>query len=529
VPPVVKRSARPERLPAADFVGPRLVGLGLLVTGVAIAAWPGWAVAVAIAVTVASLAFVVPRPVGVAIVGAAVVAVFVSIWPAFTIGVALVLVVSGLARLAPPVALVVAIATFGVEGELKAQLWAGLSPITADQLAVGAVVLDIALLVGFITLAASQRDRLSALWRKPPGLARIGYALLAVWLAASLIQISESGDLTAGLEGFRLTQSYVLLIVAGALVVLAGAEAALVSLLLPLLLAVGGYAALRTATGPTGVERAFALSRAGTKVYGGVFRTVGSFSGAVGLASFLVPAAVFAFALAILVPRRRIVGGLVFACSLAAIVGSYSRGALVAVAAALVVVVALAFTTASLAAHQKARVAAVVAAVLVVATVGTAAASHASPVIERRTRAFVEPLQDTSLKIRFSAWRDSLHEIADHPFGTGVGTVGRASARNGSAAETTDNSYLKVAREQGIAIALVFVAGVVALLASAIRGLRQASGEMRALGIAAISGFAAFLVLAGSGEYVEQPGKVLAWTFLGCAVGISTRSIRSSS
>ena len=55
----------------------------------------------------------------------------------------------------------------------------------------------------------------------------------------------------------------------------------------------------------------------------------------------------------------------------------------------------------------------------------------------------------TRSRTRFDHWGNTLEKVADEPLGTGLGTVGRATAE-GRRAVFTDNSYLKVLREQGI-------------------------------------------------------------------------------
>jgi hypothetical protein len=48
--------------------------------------------------------------------------------------------------------------------------------------------------------------------------------------------------------------------------------------------------------------------------------------------------------------------------------------------------------------------------------------------------------------------------------------------------------------------------------------MRARGGPLeRPLGVAALCGFVAFLLLCVMGEYIEQPGKALAWTLLGIA------------
>jgi len=311
-----------------------------------------------------------------------------------------------------------------------------------------------------------------------------------------------------------LTQGYVLVALGGILIAAAARRAALLWMLAPLAV-ISGYAAIRGIVGPTDGERVFALTREGVPQYGGAFRNVGSFSGAVGLASYLVPAAVCAFALALLRRELRVPAAVVFVASTVAIVTSYTRAALAAVALGVLLAMALSLRRGS---SRRAKLLAigVTVATLVVGGFAAVVVSSDQPRLRERIHAFVDPLGDRSVRLRLTSWKNSLSAIAHHPLGTGLGTVGRASSSGEDGRVTTDNSYLKVFREQGIVPGAAFVFGLIALCAACIRSQRQPG--VGAVGIAACAGFAAFLVLSGAGEYIEQPGKVLAWTLLGVAL-----------
>ena len=82
---------------------------------------------------------------------------------------------------------------------------------------------------------------------------------------------------------------------------------------------------------------------------------------------------------------------------------------------------------------------------------------------------------------------------------------------------TTDNSYMKVLQEQGVLGGLLFMAGLGGLVVLLALRLARIGVTRRPLGTAALTGFSGFLVLMLMGEYIEQPGKLLAWTLLGVA------------
>jgi hypothetical protein len=455
-----------------------------------------------------------------AAVALAVAVLALSAWPAFTLLVLAVVGVAVLARAAPAFAFAVALLLFGAEGTLKALLTAGETPLPVAPNAVGAVAIDVSLALATLGLVAGSGDALAGIWRGAGQAGQIAMASLAAWLLVSVPQILQSGDLERGLTGFRLTQAYALAAVAGALLLArAGRDGG--RLLLAVLAAVAGYAALRALFGPSELERGFALTRAqGAPEYGEVFRTVGSFSSAVALASFLVPVGVLAFALAVLDVELRLPATLAFAAATVGVLGSYTRVALVALAVGAVLAAALSLAGAIRSPRRKLAVVAVLSGALALGAAATAVASRESPEVRERARAFVDPLDDPSVRQRLDTWRDAAADVRREPLGTGLGTVGRASER-GRRAVTTDNSYLKVVREQGVLGGGLFLLGLALGLAALARGVLRAPAADRPLGVAAVAACAAFLVLAGAGEYVEQPGKVVFWTLLGAAAWIA--------
>jgi O-antigen ligase len=507
-------------------MAPRLALALLLFAALAITLWPSETLFAAVAFAVAGAACLAARKLGLTraattayAVAALVAVVGLALWPTFLLVVTLVAATTVLAFVRPLYGFVAALLLFSAEGLVKAALSAGSTPFDVDATALGAVLLDLALTAAIVAVLLESRDAHGRRgWSAIGRAARIGIALLAAWLALSVVQIPQSGDVVAGLAGFRVTQAYVLVAVAGALLAVATRGRKLAELLLGVCTVVAAYAALRVATGPSAIERAYVLARPGdVKAYGDVFRTVGSFSGAVGLASFLVPAAVFAFALALCSPRNRVAPALAAVLAFVGIVGTQTRGAVVAVAAGTVIAAAL-FV---LAARPSRRAVLLVFAAVVIALAGvagaTAVAMGVSAATSKRAQAFVHPLRDESIRLRLRTLERSVKEVEKHPFGTGLGTVGRASELRGKPV-TTDNSYVKVLREQGYLGGVLFAAGIVVVLGALGARLRRAPGNAT-LEIAAFAAAVSFFVLALFGEYVEQPGKVLAWALLGVAVG----------
>jgi hypothetical protein len=442
----------------------------------------------------------------------------VGVWPAASVVVAAVALVFYLARAAPPYAFAAAVVLFAFEGSLKILVETTGSPLPVEGKAFVAAALDVALVAAVVGLLLERR-RWGWPLARPSRVEAVLLSLLPAWLVVSLLQIPLSPDLSRALAGFRLTQFYVLAAVGGALLLARARprEPVLRALLLGVMVA-AAYATLRAAVGPHPLEFNFARATGAPHLVGDAFKTVGSFTGALGLVSYLAPAGVFAAALAMLLrPLRPLAAVLAAACGVA-VVASLVRVGLVAVAVGFAVV--LAGVVASRRFTRRDRLA-VVAAVCVTGLAGVggvALASGLSPEAGERARGILNPLADESLQIRLEIWREVLGDLRDDPQGAGLGTAGSASWREGNLGLVTDNSYVKIFFEQGVVGGALFVAAVIGALVAVVLRLRGADRFRWAVGTAAVAGFATFLVLALTAEYVEYPGKVFAWSLLGMAV-----------
>jgi hypothetical protein len=441
-----------------------------------------------------------------------------ALWPTLTVAVSIVACLLILAFRAPEYAFLIAILLFASEGSLKALLAHEGTPLGVSSDAVGAALLDLGLGASLLLLVRRKSmDELGRVWRNLPKTARIALALLAAWIAISAIQALAIGSLHQGLDGFRLVQAYVVVGVVGGLALGQVPRRRLVSLLLGGLLVISGYAMLRVISGPSSVEHAYTVSRAGVETYGGVGRAAGSFSAAAGLASYLVPAAVFSFVLALTLPRYRLLASAVFICAVVGIIGSYVRVGVVALVVGLLFGGGLLVAQGRWSRRRRLMLLSAVALAVVLGGVGTAIAARASSDLRARARVFVHPLADKSIQLRFTTWRHALEQTRRHPLGTGIGSAGRASSRGSERGVVVDNSYLLILREQGWLGGPIFVAGVALLLMALARASLDRSRSFSPVAVGALSGAFAFLVLGVAGEYIEQPGKVLAWLFVGLA------------
>lgn len=467
--------------------------------------------------------------------GLAVVAVaaLTAIWPVLTLlGLGTLLMIV-LAVRAPPFALVGAILFYGLEGAIKVGLARELPDLGVTPAAFGAAVIDLVFLVAVLGILRQDRARsLLAIWRSPARWIRVAIVLLGAWIAISFVQLSVAGDLDTALAGFRLTQAYVLAALAGAMLLPRCRHDHLVAALAAVLLVIGAYAAFRAVAGPSESEQAAAFARSTTPLVpsedGVIFRNTGSFSSAIGLASFLVPAAVFLFAAGLFFVRLRAAAWIGFALMVVALVGSHVRTSLLAIAGGVLLAAALLTFASRLPARRKIVLAVAGIPLLIVLVAAGAlvpnAVSGGSEAIGERSAGLLRPLSDASLTTRLDRWDRSLEVAQAHPFGTGIGTVGSATIdEQGTVQSFADNSYLKVLEEQGLLGAIPFILGLcVAFVALAVR-LARSEMPLRGVGAAAVAGSASFFLLAWTSEAIEQPGKVLSWLLLGIALWTATR------
>jgi len=448
-----------------------------------------------------------------------------AIWPALAIGVSIAAVVCALALRSPREGFVLALGLIGLLGLLKARLSSEQTPSPA---AIGAALGDLCLLAAGLALALRDRaGTIRAVWRAGSRGDRVVWSLLLAWLVVSVFQIPQT-DLVDGLEGFRLTQLYVLLVIPGAALFAARVhEERLARGLLALFAVVAGYAALRTFIGAAAWETTFVFDRSTAFRFIELDRTVGSFVSPFDLASFLVPVAAFSLILALLHPRLRVLAGVVFALAMVAIVGSYVRTALLAVGLAAIVVAVLVVLARDT--PRRAKLAAVGATVLLLVggALATVLVGGANEQTQERARGFVDPFEDKSLKIRWEYWERSVEKTADNPFGTGLGTVGRAT-QQGRRLDYVDNSYLKVLQEQGFFFGSLFVIGVLGTLVMLGRRLARAQPTRTPVATAAFGAAVAFFVLCIATEYIETSGKVLAWSMLGAALSYAYAPARAA-
>lgn len=538
---LVERGQAIQPAPAATTRGlprgPAAAGLALLLVALGTAAalvtalWPLAALCVAVVAAAGALAAETRghspamRPAVAAAAAAGLVAVTVplGIWPATSMLLLLVAAAVALGLRAPAAALALGVLMMGLEGSVKLLLSLDPTPIPGGARAVGAAGIDLALAAALAGALLADRGRTGRLmWERASGAERAAAAALGGWLVASVLQIVQGGHPVRGLAGWRLFPAYALVAVTAAVVCARPAiRERATRVMLWVGLVVSAYAAFRVAFGPAAAERAAAHRFVTVTDYGKAFRAVGSFSSAVGLASFMTPVTVFALVTAYLEPRMRRLALATGLLSLVALLGSYSRASLVGVVLGVACAAALVLFAADAERRHKLAAVGLVLATIALAYGGLQVASQSSPQLHERAQGLLNPFGDASMKLRFKSWHRALKAIGREPLGHGIGTAGSASAPSRRRLNTTDNSFLKVVYEQGVVAGALFVGGLLAAIVLLARRLRRLPAEARGGGLAALAGLVAFLALALTGEYVEQPGKVVAWGLFGVAVAMA--------
>lgn len=366
--------------------------------------------------------------------------------------------------------------------------------------------------------AVTRRERPLWLW---PGVAA---ALLYLLLTAVQALATESA--IQGLYAFRITAWYMAaLVLVGYSGWSAGTLRAIARGVVVAALAVGAYATFRWIAGPSAAEEEAALGafRQYNLVDGDV-RLFGSFPSGHQLAGWTGIVAPFCLAAALVWRGRwRLAAALATGLCLAALLGSEVRAGLVAVAAGMVVVVVL---------HQLARgfpgprLGTAAAAVVGCVAAGVAAFTIAfggSEEATARYTAILDPTGEPSVQRRLDKWSEAVAVVRESPFGQGLGSSGQAHTRYGRfetlASFDLDNSYLKVAVDQGPAMLLLFCAASLLLLYGLVsRALRAPDGRAAAMAIGAAGAFTAFLLVMVSGLFIEGLPALAAWMLVGLGI-----------
>jgi hypothetical protein len=240
-------------------------------------------------------------------------------------------------------------------------------------------------------------------------------------------------------------------------------------------LLVGAYATLRWAIGPSGREKAL-LQNANGVMYNqtgiGEDKVQGSFPNGqeLGLwASIMLP-----FCLAGFItwrgPWKIVAAGAIPLCGIG-LLGSGQRSGFVAGLAGILVVLVVN----ALARGLRGPRLGIAATALVALVIGGAVVFPAvvdSPAKVQRYTNILTPQRDGPFQERLFKWRNAFADLRGHPFGRGIGQGGAAAAQqrfSGNGSDKVDNSYVKIAYEQGPVVMLFFAVTLLVLLFELVR------------------------------------------------------------
>jgi hypothetical protein len=295
---------------------------------------------------------------------------------------------------------------------------------------------------------------------------------------------------------------------------------------------VGAYAALRWATGPAGAERAIA-ERSPNNFLGGKLRPVGSFPTTKELASWSAMMVPFLVGMALSWRGRwRLVAAASAAACVVAMLAADVRAGPAAAGIGTVVVIALYQLTAAFRGRRGATVPIALAGAVVVGAGAFALTLGGESTTSSRYDALLHPSQDPSFQARLLKWRATLRDISDAPLGHGLGSAGTAQERYGRfltvGSIDVDNSYLKVAYEQGFAV-MVFAAISLALLLFGLarRALVATDPARAGPALAAAGTLAAMLVIFYVGDYIEGLRTLSGWMVVGLGIAAVSAAERA--
>lgn len=364
--------------------------------------------------------------------------------------------------------------------------------------------------------ASGERRRAARAW--------LGLGLLVLYALISLAAVFDTYSLTAGVQSYRGGTWYL-----GAVVLLAytpfpeSVRRAALKLAIVVTALTGAYAALRWQIGPAAQEEAVGRLNA-NNFLDDELRPLGSFPTTKILSASMAAALPFLGAMA-LVRRDRyaVVAFAGFVATLIALLAADVRAGVAAAAVGCGVTLVLYQLSQG---FNGRRGPAVVVAVVVVIVGGGAAFSATigdKNDSSNRFRAILDPESDASYQARLFKWNSAIDDIDERPFGYGLGTAGRTQARYGEfrtiGSLDIDNSYLKVAYEQGFILMVLLAAGLALTLGQLVLHAITSTDPARAGPAIAASGtMTTLLVLYFVGDYIEGLHNLTAWIVIGLGV-----------
>lgn len=370
------------------------------------------------------------------------------------------------------------------------------------------------------TYLVSRRERPIWLWP--------GVVLSVIYVGLTAGAILGADGLFAGLYAFRISAWYML---AFLLIGYAGWKQETYRRIAHGIIAVaaivGAYATLRWVVGPSEAERELALTSASPayNFINGELRAFGSLPSGHHLSawtSVLIPCCV-AYALAGHGRWRALAAAAAVLCGIALFASEVRAGAVAAVVGVVLVLVLYQATRGVNGLHLGTTAGGLAAIVVIGAIAFSMSAGNSDAGFQRYSALLSSPTSDYSYQARLVKWRSAFDDIRAHPFGQGLGTSGEAHLKYGRFVTVSslniDNSYLKVALDQGFAVMVLYIATIAGLLIGLARRAVTATERERAAAIVAGAGsLGALAVLLPIGTYMEGLPALAAWIVVGLAV-----------
>jgi hypothetical protein len=367
---------------------------------------------------------------------------------------------------------------------------------------------------GYVTGA---RREAMVLW---PGVAALAFYLLLTVLYAPTAKAELSAGLTLRSATFYLSAVLVLGYAGWG----DGTQRRLAQGILVVAALVGGYATLRWLIGPAGAELALREERVRGDYshVGGELTAFAPFKGKHQLGGWTAALVPFCLAGALMLRGNwrlvSIAGGAL--CGVA-LLASEMRAALPAAVLGMALVLVLyGFARAFPGPRLTAAGVAVIVA-LAVGGIGFSVTVGTSEMFTERYANLLSPLTDHAFKQRLDKWEAALEEIKEHPFGQGLDSAAPRRLNPGNIALSDfDNSYLKIAFEQGWAVVGVFVIALLFLLwGLGRRAVMTLDRQKAAIAIGACGTLASHAIVLTTGLYINGLQSLAAWMIIGLGVG----------
>lgn len=382
----------------------------------------------------------------------------------------------------------------------------------------GAALIDV-LLVGLwssllITRLIRRQVRQQFVW---PAM-----VVVAVYLGLTLLAVITSPDIYPAFLSFRLSGWYVLVVI---LIAYSGWQRPVYDNIargfIVVGLLVGAYATLRWVIGPTGAEQNLALQVAGGYNFvEGTLRVFGSFHGGHQLGFWAGSVAPFCLGAALgWSGRWRALAGLALLFLVFAVLVSEVRAGFVGMVVGSAVVLGLFQLARSMPGLHLGRTAVAAATCIAVVSGGLLFTAGATDRLDRYTNIFNRD-EDRAFVNRSLKWEEAIEDIQDHPFGQGVGSASTNPAIRppfvSIANLALDNTYLKIAFEQGFVVMILFVIAVLLLFIQlAIGAIRTPDPMAAAMGMGAAGSLISAAATFYTGTLFEDVTALGPWMIVG--------------